>query len=94
MGNPPSSREKVGAHRRRMRAKGYRLVQLWVPDTRAEVFTTRARAESSALAAHPVEAEDQAFVDAVSWLADPVSDDCGASTDPETGWWRRAEPTR
>jgi hypothetical protein len=29
-----SSRDKVRAHRQRMRAKGMRLVQMWVPDTR------------------------------------------------------------
>ena len=30
---PKSSREKVRAYRERMRAKGLRLVQMWVPDT-------------------------------------------------------------
>jgi hypothetical protein len=28
-----SSRDKVRAYRKRMRAKGFRLVQMWVPDT-------------------------------------------------------------
>jgi Antitoxin MazE-like len=32
---PKSSRDKVRAYRERMRAKGFRLVQLWVPDRRA-----------------------------------------------------------
>lgn len=32
--SPKSSREKVRVFRERMRAKGLRLVQLWLPDTR------------------------------------------------------------
>ena len=32
-GHAKSSREKVRAYRARMRAKGLRLVQMWVPDT-------------------------------------------------------------
>jgi len=33
---PKSSREKVRAYRERMRAKGLRLVQMWVPDTKTQ----------------------------------------------------------
>ena len=33
-GAAASSREKVQDHRARMRAKGMKLVQLWVPDVR------------------------------------------------------------
>lgn len=74
-----------------MRAKGYRLVQMWLPDTRTDAFATRARDEASALAAHPNNADDQAFVDAVSWFA---SED-GASlalAEPTTDWWRVPDP--
>jgi len=33
---PKSSRDKVRAYRERMRAKGLRLVQMWVPDTQTQ----------------------------------------------------------
>lgn len=81
-------RDKVDAHRRRMRAKGYRLVQFWLPDTRTEAFAARARTESMALARHPDEPDDQAFVDSVSWLA---TDAAVAPDDSTAGWWRVPE---
>jgi hypothetical protein len=61
-----SSRDKVRAHRARMKKKGMRLMQMWVPDTRSEAFRRQAHRESLAIANSPHEAEDQAFVDAVS----------------------------
>lgn len=60
------SREKVRAHRARLRAKGLRLVQLWVPDTRSKAFRTEARRQSLAVARSRHEPEDQAFIDAIS----------------------------
>jgi hypothetical protein len=42
-----SSREKVRAHRERMRAQGFRLVQMWVPDTREPENRTTARPRPS-----------------------------------------------
>ncbi|NVO12997.1 MAG: antitoxin MazE family protein [Rhodoplanes sp.] len=85
-----STRQKVSAHRRRLRAKGYRLVQMWLPDTRTDTFASRAREESAALASHPNEADDQAFVDAVSWL---TSDDDVSMSETARGspWWRIPE---
>jgi hypothetical protein len=62
-----SSREKVRAHRDRMRARGFRLVQMWLPDTRSREFAARAHRASLAIANSPSEREDQAFIDAVSW---------------------------
>jgi hypothetical protein len=41
-----SSREKVRAYRERMRAKGLRLVQMWVPDTPAPAVATAPAAQS------------------------------------------------
>lgn len=38
-GSAPSSREKVRAHRARLRAQEFRPVQIWVPDVRAPAFT-------------------------------------------------------
>ncbi len=61
-----AGREKSKTYRERMRAKGYRLVQRWVPDTRTEAFRETARKESLAIARSEHEAEDQAFVDAIS----------------------------
>ena len=60
------SREKARAYRERMRAKGLRPIQLWVPDNRTAEFARRAHEESRAIANSPQEADDQAFVDAIS----------------------------
>jgi len=62
------AREKARAYRERMRAKGMRPVQLWIPDTRTPEFAERAREEMLAIAASEQEADDQAFIDAVSEL--------------------------
>lgn len=59
-------RERVRAHRARQRARGLRLVQIWVPDTRSPEFAAEARRQSRAVAESPHAAEDQAFIDAVS----------------------------
>ena|SRR5437879_6022651 len=63
-----SSREKVGAYRQRMRAKGFRLIQMWLPDTRTPEFAALAHQASLAIANSPTEQDDQAFIDSVSWL--------------------------
>ena len=60
------SRDKVRQHRERLRAQGLRPVQLWVPDTRSDTFRAEARRQAKAIAASPVEPDDQGFVDAVS----------------------------
>jgi hypothetical protein len=39
---PRSSREKVRAHRARLRKQGLRPIQIWVPDVRARSFKTEA----------------------------------------------------
>ena len=66
-----ASRDRVRAHRARLRKKGLRLVQMWMPDVRSKTFKRRAHAESVAIANSRQEADDQAFVDAVSiWPAD------------------------
>ncbi len=62
------SREKARAYRERMRAKGLRPVQLWVTDTRSPEFAAEARRQSLAVANSPTEADDQAFIDAISEL--------------------------
>lgn len=61
-----SSRDKVRAHRERLRALGLRPVQIWVPDVRSATFKAEAHRQSLLLAGSAAEAEDQAFIDAVS----------------------------
>lgn len=60
------SRDKVRDHRARMRAKGMKLIQLWVPDTNSAQFKAEARRQSRLIARSPSEADDQAFVDSLS----------------------------
>lgn len=60
------TREKVQAHRERLRAQGLRPIQIWVPDTRASSFQAEARRQSAAVAVSTHEAADQAFIDAAS----------------------------
>jgi hypothetical protein len=38
-----SSRNKVRAHRRRLREQGLRPIQIWVPDMRSPSFAAEAR---------------------------------------------------
>lgn len=69
-----TTRERVRQHRQKLRTQGLRPVQIWVPDVRAPEFAAEAHRQSAAIAASEMEAEDQAFVDAISWEWD----------DPET----------
>jgi hypothetical protein len=61
-----TSRQKVHAHRVRLRAQGLRPIQIWVPDTRSPAFARAARRQSKRVAASEHAAADQAFVDAIS----------------------------
>lgn len=49
-----------------MRRRGMRLVQLWVPDVRSETFIAEAHRQSVLVGTAPSEADDQAFIDALS----------------------------
>jgi hypothetical protein len=60
------TRAKVRAHRARLRAQGLRPIQIWVPDTRSPEFAAEARRQSLRLARSRHEADDQAFIDAIS----------------------------
>jgi hypothetical protein len=62
------SRAKARAYRERMRAKGMRPIQLWVTDTRSPEFARNVREEMRAIAESEQEADDQAFIDAISEL--------------------------
>ncbi len=61
-----SSRDKVRAHRERLRQQGLRPIQIWVPDVRSPAFVTEARQQSLAVAKSPQAEEDQDFINAVS----------------------------
>ncbi|NNG19568.1 antitoxin MazE family protein [Naumannella sp. ID2617S] len=58
--------QRVSEHRRRLRARGYRPVQLWVPDVRTSEFADEAKRQAELVAASGRTTDDQDFVDAVS----------------------------
>lgn len=61
-----SSREKVRAHRERLRRQGLRPIQIWVPDMASPSFAKEARRQSLAVARSAQAGEDQSFIDAIS----------------------------
>ena len=61
-----SSRDKVRAHRKRLRQQGLRPIQIWVPDMRSPTFVTEAHRQSLAVAKSPHAKEDQDYINAVS----------------------------
>ena len=68
---PLKSREKVRAYRERLRRRGLRPIQIWVPDVRSRAFAREAHRQSLLVANDGLEREDQDFVDALSdWPPD------------------------
>jgi hypothetical protein len=66
-----TSREKVSAHRARLRAQGMRSVTMWVPDMRSPKFAAEARRQSLLANNSRYAAQDQAWVDSMSdWKTD------------------------
>lgn len=63
---PKPSREKVKAHRERLRSQGLRPIQIWVPDVHSPAFRKEAHRQSLAVAASAHAQEDQAFIEAVA----------------------------
>jgi hypothetical protein len=61
-----SSRDKVRAHRKRLRQQGLRPIQIWVPDMRSPAFVIEAHRQSLAVSRSPHANEDQDFVNSVS----------------------------
>lgn len=61
-----TSRETVQARRSRLKQEELHSVQIGVPDVRSPEFAAEAHRQSLAVARSPHEAEDQAFVDAIS----------------------------
>jgi hypothetical protein len=66
MASTGSARDKVRAHRRRLREQGLRPIQIWVPDVRSLAFKAEAHRQSLAVAQSQHAREDQDFVDAIS----------------------------
>ena len=60
------SREKVQVHRERLRRRGLRPIQIWVPDVRSPEFAAEAHRQSLAVARSPQANEDQEFINALS----------------------------
>jgi hypothetical protein len=63
---PKSVREKVRAHRERLRQQGLRPLQIWVPDVRTPAFKRAAHRQSLAVARSAHAKLDQNLVDAIS----------------------------
>ena len=61
-----SSRDKVRAHRARLRAQGLRPIQIWVPDVRSPAFKAEARRQSRLVAALPGEQDTMDFIEAIT----------------------------
>ena len=61
-----SSRDKVRAHRARLRKQGLRPIQIWVPDVRSPQFAAEAHRQSERVAAADRASDDMDFIEAVS----------------------------
>lgn len=59
-------RDRVSEHRRRMRARGYRPVQVWLPDVRTAQFAAEADRQARMVAQGDRVSDDQDFIEAVS----------------------------
>lgn len=64
-----SGRERARVYRGRLRARGLRPIQIWVPDTRSPSFRAEAHRQSLA-AAGGGGGDDQSFIDAISGWPD------------------------
>ena len=61
-----ATRDKVAAHRNRLRKQGLRPIQIWVPDVRSPGFALEAHKQSQAVAKSRHARKDQDFIDAIS----------------------------
>ncbi|MEB3050288.1 antitoxin MazE-like protein [Mycolicibacter sp. MYC123] len=59
-------RDRVGAYRRRMRERGLRPLQVWVPDVRTETFAAEAHRQASFVARADDTGDAQDFIEAIS----------------------------
>ncbi len=63
----PTVTGRVRNYRKRMRDRGMRPIQIWVADVRAPEFAAEAHRQSAAVAASEHAADDQAYIDALSF---------------------------
>ncbi len=61
-----SSRDKVRAHRQRLRKQGLRPIQIWVPDVRSPGFAKEAHRQSLAVARSRREKDDLDFIESIA----------------------------
>jgi hypothetical protein len=59
-------RERVSEYRRRMRERGLRPLQVWVPDVRTATFAAEAHRQASLVASADENNDEQDFIEAVS----------------------------
>ena len=59
-------RDRVGEYRRRMRERGLRPLQIWVPDVRTETFATEAHRQALLVAEADEIGDEQDFVESIS----------------------------
>jgi hypothetical protein len=59
-------KDRVARHRAAMRERGFRQIQMWVPDARTEEFRREARRQSMAVAASDRSGDDQDFIEQIS----------------------------
>jgi hypothetical protein len=65
MATASSGRKSVQRYRAKMRRAGFRLVQLWVPDTRSRGFARECRRQSLAAARNkPLEGDVMEWIEA------------------------------
>ena len=62
---PQSPRERVRAHRERLRGQGLRPIQVWVPDVRSPEFVAEVRRQTLAVAQSVQEKDDMAFIESL-----------------------------
>ena len=65
---PTPSRSKT--HQDRLRAQGFRPIQIWVLDVRSPAFAKAASEQCLAIASSPQEADDIAFIDSFALGSD------------------------
>lgn len=59
-------RDRVAKHRTAMRERGFRQIQMWVPDARTDEFKREAERQARAVAASDHVTDDQEFVEQIS----------------------------
>ena len=64
------SRIEVRENRERLRERGLRPIQIWVPDVRSPAFRSEAHRQSARIAASAHAQDDQAFVEAIADWSD------------------------